>query len=217
MYSAYDSADGYSQLKGKSLWVMPVDRSAPARLLLKEAGDHWPACFTPDGRHVVYVLRNKSTNHRDIWMVPIEGGPPRPLLQASYNVGAPRFAPDGRWMTFDSDETGQREIYVQPYPGPGPRLRLSKAGGRTPMFTRGGRTLVYWTRDALDEVDLDLSKPEPILARRVRESVSFPAFTESPQYDFTADGSTFVAVQMPTSSSRFVVSTRLMVGVPKAP
>ena len=84
------------------------------------------------------------------------------------------------------------------------------------MFTNNGRTLVYWTRDVLEEVDLDLSKSEPILARRRRVSVSFPTFTESPQYDFTADGSTFVAVQMPPSSNRFVVSTRLMVAVPTA-
>ena len=217
VYSAYDSADAYSQAQGKSLWVMPVDRSAPARLLLKEAGgDHWPACFTPDGRNVVFVLRTKSANRREIWTVPIDGGPPRPLLQTSYNVGAPRFSPDGRWITFESDETGQREVYVQPYPGPGPRLRLSTAGGRTPMFTNNGRTLVYWTHDVLEEVDLDLSKPEPILARRRRATVSFPTFTESPQYDFTADGSTFVAVQMPPSSNRFVVSTRLMVAVPTA-
>ena len=216
VFSAYDSADGYAQTQGKSIWMMPVDRSAPARLLLKALGDHWPACFTPDGRSLVYVLRTKPANRREIWTVPIDGGPPRPLLQTSYNVGAPRFSPDGRWLAFESDETGQREVYVQPYPGPGPRLRLSTAGGRTPMFTNNGRTLVYWTRDVLEEVDLDLSKPEPILARRRRATVSFPTFTESPQYDFTADGSTFVAVQMPPSANRFVVSTRLMVAVPTA-
>ena len=216
VFSAYDSADGYAQTQGKSIWMMPVDRSAPARLLLKALGDHWPACFTPDGRSLVYVLRTKPVNRREIWTVPIDGGPPRPLLQTSYNVGAPRFSPDGRWLAFESDETGQREVYVQPYPGPGPRLRLSTAGGRTPMFTNNGRTLVYWTRDVLEEVDLDLSKPEPILARRRRATVSFPTFTESPQYDFTADGSTFVAVQMPPSANRFVVSTRLMVAVPTA-
>ena len=216
VFSAYDSADGYAQTQGKSIWMMPVDRSAPARLLLKALGDHWPACFTPDGRNLVYVLRTKPVNRREIWTVPIDGGPPRPLLQTSYNVGAPRFSPDGRWLAFESDETGQREVYVQPYPGPGPRLRLSTAGGRTPMFTNNGRTLVYWTRDVLEEVDLDLSKPEPILARRRRATVSFPTFTESPQYDFTADGSTFVAVQMPPSANRFVVSTRLMVAVPTA-
>ena len=84
------------------------------------------------------------------------------------------------------------------------------------MFTNAGRTLVYWTRDVLEEIDLDLAKPEPILARRRRVTVSFPTFTESPQYDFSTDGSTFVAVQMPPSSNRFVVSTRLMVAVPTA-
>jgi len=216
VFSAYDSADGYTQSKGKGLWVMPVDRSTPARLLLKLPGDQWPTCFTPDGRNVVFVLHTILTNRHELWMVPIEGGTPRPLLQTNFNVGAPRFSSDGRWLAFDSDETGQPEVYVQPYPGPGPRLRLSTAGGRTPVFTRNGRTLVYWTRDELEEVDLDLSKPEPILARRRRETVSFPAVSQLPQYDLSADGRMLVTVHSPPSANRFVVSTHLMGAKPTA-
>ncbi len=215
-YSAYDSADGYAQPKGHGVWLMPVDRSAPARLLSKVPGDQWPACFTPDGRNLVFVLRTYPSNRREIWMVPMAGGPPRPLLQASFNVGAPRFSQDGRWLAFDSDETGQYEVYVQPYPGPGTRLRLSTAGGRTPVFTNNGRALVYWTRDALEEIDLDLSKAEPILGRRRRETVSFPSFSNLPQFDLSADGHTLLTVREPPPANRFVVSTRVPGSVPAA-
>jgi serine/threonine-protein kinase len=55
------------------------------------------------------------------------------------------FSPDGRWIAYSSNESGADEIYVQPYPPTGQRWRVSRDGGEAPLWTRGGRELVYRT------------------------------------------------------------------------
>jgi hypothetical protein len=55
----------------------------------------------------------------------------------------PAVSPDGRWVAYGSDESGQSEIYVRPFPGPGGRHPVSVSGGTQPVWTRDGRGLVY--------------------------------------------------------------------------
>ena len=65
------------------------------------------------------------------------------LLETPATELAPMFSPDGRWMAYVSDDTGQAEIYVQPFPGPGDRTRISTSGGVQPVWARHGRELFY--------------------------------------------------------------------------
>jgi Tol biopolymer transport system component len=67
----------------------------------------------------------------------------QPFLDSPGYRDAPQFSPDGHWLAYVSDETGHKEIYVQPYPGPGGKWQISTDGGSEPMWNPNGRELFY--------------------------------------------------------------------------
>ncbi|MEP6574661.1 MAG: hypothetical protein ABJD11_18315, partial [Gemmatimonadota bacterium] len=80
------------------------------------------------------------------------------------------FSPDGHWIAYSSSESGADEIYVQPWPTTGQRWRLSRNGGEEPLWTKGGKTLVYrnaqewWSVDVTTAGQFNVS--EPVLVAR---------------------------------------------------
>jgi Tol biopolymer transport system component len=79
-----------------------------------------------------------------IWVLPSDGDRrPRLFLESRFNLTHPEFSPDGQWMAYESTESGAAEVYVQPYPGPGEKIRISTAGGIEPAWTATGRELLY--------------------------------------------------------------------------
>ena len=70
----------------------------------------------------------------------------RVATEANYQ-GDSRFSPDGRWLAYDSDESGRFEVYVRPFPGPGGRWQVSMAGGSQPHWRRDGKELTFLTSD----------------------------------------------------------------------
>ncbi len=118
-------------------WVQP-DGSALERLTTSE-NRQYPASWSPDGKALAFL------EGRDIWVLPFDNGEhePRPVVQTRFEEEYPTFSPDGRWLAYTSDESGRREVYVQPYPGPGPRTQISVEGGMSPAWARNGRELFY--------------------------------------------------------------------------
>jgi Tol biopolymer transport system component len=110
--------------------------------------------WSPDGSALLYVNgRSRSPTGNDIWVLPVgTPGTPKPFVMTRFNENEPRFSPDGRWVAYISDESGQNEIYVTPYPGPGGKWQVSKAGGVDPAWGRNGRTLFYLEGTSLIEV-----------------------------------------------------------------
>ena len=75
-------------------------------------------------------------------------GSVEPFLDSDFDEVNPEFSPDGRWITYMSDESGRPEIYVRPYPGPGPAVQISASGGREPAWSRDGRRIFFKAADA---------------------------------------------------------------------
>ena len=74
----------------------------------------------------------------------------QPLVRTEHGEGWPEFSPDGRWLAYASDDSGRWEVYVKPFPGPGPRTQVSLDGGRDPAWNPAGRELFFvTTRDPL--------------------------------------------------------------------
>src|ERR1700680_3416186 len=101
--------------------------------------------WSPDGQLLIFTEVNPTTG-LDIWVLRM-GDPSagsgqvrkaQPFLRTSFNEGDARFSPDGRWLTYISDESGRNEIYVQPYPGPGGKWQISTEGGTEPVWARNG-------------------------------------------------------------------------------
>ena len=78
----------------------------------------------------------------DIWILP-PGGTARRFLATPSNERSGRFSPDGRWLAYVSNETGSYQVYVVPYPGPGPKVAVSIEGGLEPIWSSDGRELFF--------------------------------------------------------------------------
>jgi Tol biopolymer transport system component len=143
----------------------------------------WPSDWSPDGRFLLFEERRPGTDW-DLLVLPVEeGGEAVPFVQTPFREGEGAFSPDGNWVSYVSDESGYHEVYVQPFPGPGEKRRVSPDGGNRPRWSRDGTRLFYVSADdVLMAVPLErgeglgLGMPEPL----------FSVGTAS--YDVTPDG-----------------------------
>ena len=108
--------------------------------------------FSPDAKLVLLEGGNPFTA-MDVWRASFEGTPDdphlgtlEPLLRAR-GFPMPAFSPDGRWLAYASEESGKREIYVQPFPGPGGKVPVSTDGGGFPQWSPNGRELFFLSPD----------------------------------------------------------------------
>jgi len=99
--------------------------------------------YSRDGRYVLYRSNSRSTGW-DLWAVPAAGDrQPFPVAQSRFDERTAQFSPDTRWIVYESNESGQFEIYVRPFPGPGASTRVSSAGGTQPRWRQDGSELFY--------------------------------------------------------------------------
>jgi serine/threonine-protein kinase len=136
----------YRSWKGgkMTLWWMPADRSAqPERLLTKLEGWQQAVSFSPDGKNLVFD-QMPGMRKPAVWVLPMSGDrEPHPLAVTEFPQGAGKFSPDGRWVVYCSMESGKAEIYVQPWPGPGPKIQISSDGGMDPVWRPDGKEIFY--------------------------------------------------------------------------
>ena len=126
-------------------------------------------------------------------------GSVEPLAETQANERAPRFSPDGRWVAFLSDESGRDEVYVQPYPGPGPRTLVSTEGGVEPVWSRDGTELFYRQPDlpglmgvqVTTEAEFRAEPPQALFGGRFN---FFPPIVGAANYDVSPDGQRFLMV-----------------------
>jgi len=114
-----------------------ADATTAAEPLVR--GGHVPSSWSPDGQHLATVL------DRGIWIVTVARSTSTldRLSETSDREWWPEFSPDGRWLAYGSNATGRNEIYVQPWPGRGPREQVSLEGGASPACNPGGRELFF--------------------------------------------------------------------------
>jgi serine/threonine-protein kinase len=113
-----------------------------------------PNSFSPDGRHLAYRENNPDSGV-DLWTLPLDPsdpdhpkpGKPELFLRTPFAEHHPAFSPDGRWMAYQSDESGRYEVYVRPFPGPGEKWQVSNGGGQMPIWSRNGREIFFETLD----------------------------------------------------------------------
>jgi hypothetical protein len=123
---------------------------------------------------------------------------PKSISQSRFEISYPEFSSDGRWLAFVSSESGRSEVYVQPYPGPGPRRQVSTDGGYAPAWSRNGRELFYTTATSghIRMMAVPITQ-DPFTAgppRTLFEGVfSLQALTRG--YDVSADGQRFFLTQ----------------------
>ena len=137
---------GLAGTKPTRFWLIgsgPVERFTTS-----EPPDSGPASWSPDGEVLLAIVRPSSATHWDIWTLHRDGEA-RPFIASPYQDKFPAFSPDGRWVAYHSDMSGEDEVYVTPFPGPGPRIPISSGHGGTwsmePAWSRDGSELFYVT------------------------------------------------------------------------
>jgi Tol biopolymer transport system component len=102
-----------------------------------------PTDWSPDNRFLL-CRKNDPKTSTDIWAVPLTGDrKPVPVVQTSFAEKDGQFSPDGKWIAYQSDESGRWEIYAQPFLGPGDKVPISTNGGGQVRWRRDGKELFY--------------------------------------------------------------------------
>jgi Tol biopolymer transport system component len=105
--------------------------------------------WSPDGELLLYSPIGVGTN-MDLWFAPADGsGEPSPYQAGTFQEDSGRFSPDGRWVAYVSSESGEANVYVDSFPVPGRKHRVSIDGGRSPRWTPDGTGLGFVTRDRM--------------------------------------------------------------------
>ncbi len=124
------------------VWQL-ADGSDSAEVLRTATHTSWPGSWSPAGRLLAFQDSSPETGF-DLWTLPMEGDrQPTLWLKTKFNEWGPVFSPDGKWIAYISDESGQYEVYVRPYPGPGGKRQISTTGGEEVLWSRDGHTLYY--------------------------------------------------------------------------
>jgi Tol biopolymer transport system component len=99
--------------------------------------------WSPDGATILYRVTDSKLGY-DIWALPTSGeGKPFPVVQTPFNERDAQFSPDGKWIAYQSNESGRFEIYIQPFPGSAGKELISTSGGGQPRWRRDGKELFY--------------------------------------------------------------------------
>jgi serine/threonine-protein kinase len=126
-----------------------------------------------------------------------------PLIATSANEIEAAVSPDGKWMAYQSDESGHWEIYVRPFSGSGPRQRVSIDGGLGPKWNPRGGELFYQTRDSLVAVRVT----DGIVRGQPTKLFPLRTYDYRRQYDVTPDGEHFLVMESATSRTDIHVIT----------
>jgi hypothetical protein len=202
---AADEAPAWSRDSTRLAWVT-ARRTIAMRGALAELPDEAVRKFehairvtdwSPDAQWIV-VSESRPETRDDLWLVPANGdGEPRPYARSPFNEIQGAIAPDGRWIAYASDESGRFEIYLDSFPTPGNRARLTNGGGSDPRWKTNGAELYFRRGSEIHVVSPRLSggPPEALSSARL-----FDATAGIRAYDVSPDGQRFL-VNIPAADA----------------
>jgi len=149
---AYDSSkSGHEQI-----YVTSAGGQGPEMTVTDGPGDKELYAWTADGHEVTFSQENKDTGW-DLYAASVEGDhKQRPLLVAPFNQTQGRISPNGKWLSYISDESGQPEVFVQAIGDPTTRVQVSRETGNVPRWTSAGNELIFLSKHRLMSVKFAL-------------------------------------------------------------
>lgn len=129
-------------------WVDAAGRSSPQRLI-PTRNPQLPWSFTPKGDRLAFIDIDPVTG-ADIWTVPVtnsaaglKAGQPELFLRTPFQERSPMFSPDGKWIAYMSNESGEPQVYVDSFPRKGSKHRVSVERAGYPAWQRNGSALFF--------------------------------------------------------------------------
>jgi Tol biopolymer transport system component len=177
----------------RDLYQKRTDGSAE-ELLLADEFDKNPLGWSPDGQHILYAKRRGA--EVNVWVLPVGGDrQPFPFRETtcSFQLGG-AFSPDGRWVSFFSNESGRMEVYAAPFPGPGPATQISTEGGWDSRWSRDGKEIFYRHPDGRLIVAAITASDQRLDVGEVKPLFMLPKVGRRYSYDVSPDGQRILAV-----------------------
>ncbi len=184
---------------GKATLVRrPADGSGPEETLLTLKAEFPYASvvdWSPDGRYLSYYAFNSKKGRGENWILPLFGDR-KPFQVAPVDASQydGNFSPDGHWLAYFSYESGRPEVYVVPFPGPGGKYQISRAGGWNLRWGSKNQLYFLTTGNQLVEADLNLT-PQALQVKALHPLFQMNLLDEAaPLFDVSADGQRFLMV-----------------------
>jgi serine/threonine protein kinase len=193
----------------RHLYLTASGSAGSEELLLESAQNKQVQDWSADGRFISYNSQDPKTAY-DLWMLPLEGDRPsadsgRPelvegrkpfvFLQTPFEERRGMFSPDGRWVAYQSNESGGRfEIFVRPFPGPDGQGQVSTEGGINPQWAPDGKELYYLAPDGtlmvapitVNGPTIEVGRPAALFRTRILGGGT--DITAGMNYDVARDG-----------------------------
>jgi serine/threonine protein kinase len=186
------------------MWQVPADRSHPAAQLPGAGTSQSAESWSPDGRELVYTATTPEAGSH-IMVESLEGDhESHPFADIKASAGSAKVSPDGHWLAYCSNETKTPQVYVQAFPGPGPKIQVSNDGGTDPVWKRSGGELYFRNGDRMMAVAVSTTPtftaehPRTLWEGRYSHGMSTscgPPGATSSNYDVTADGQRFLMIK----------------------
>jgi Tol biopolymer transport system component/predicted Ser/Thr protein kinase len=187
--------DGISKLYRKSSSGLGEDE-----LVLKDTVNLAASDISPDGK---YLLFQKSTSqaNTDLYVLPLAGGAPMPVQTTPFDEIQGRFSPDGKWIAFVTNESGQNQVNIRSFPSNTRKVQVSVNGGVQPRWRRDSKELYYVSRSGtlmsvgVNSVErLDVGLPQVLFDIALAPEVVQALPIRMSNYAVNADGSRFLAI-----------------------
>ena len=181
------------------IFLRQADGSGEAKVLVATPAHERLSDWSRDGKYLLYHLDDPETGF-DLWYLERNedgsGWEPHPFLQTPSREYVPRFSPDGRYVAYVSDESGQSEVYVQPFPEGGRKVTVSSNGGTKVRWSRDGKELFYVEGQTLVAVSVSSGSSFSVgLATRLFEHQGLRPGDNYAPYDVSADGQRFILAE----------------------
>ena len=180
----------------QDLYSRPADRGGPAELLLEAPGTQLPSSWSPDGETLLYNSIHPETQN-DLWTL-ASGSAPEEFLITEFNEQSARISPNGEWVAYASDSSGEYRIYVQRFPEGGPAIPVSAGPGTEAVWSGDGRELFYRNGDQMMAVAVE---PGPEWIMRGTSLVFEGTYVRDilgggrQNYDVSSDGQRFLMIR----------------------
>jgi len=206
------SADGRSLIyignagpNGGQVMRRRADGTGTAQVLVKSPFGFAQAGETRDGKWVLARRSFGEAGAGDIYGVRAGDSTLTPLVTGPATEVEPTVSPDGRWLAYASNESGQPEVYVRPFPDAGSaRWQVSVAGGRDPMWSHSGKELFYWSAankmmsvGIRPGVTFGFEQPRTLFA-----TAAYVPGGAMPSYDVSPDDKRFVLLRETSANER---------------
>jgi len=206
------------QYATRDLFEKPVSGTTAEKPLFESRLGKTTLDVSSDGKYQLFSLDNRQTL-LDLWVLPLFGeGKPFPFVATPYNEYDARFSPDGKWVAYDSTESGKDEVYVRPFPdSDAGKWQISSTGGVCPVWRGDGKEIFYRNGRKIMAAEIRLDPEFESGTPKILFETAPPTLADDTLFDVSRDGERFV-LSTPSDSQYFssvTVVLNWMTGIPR--